>query len=979
MWRIFVALVVVCACNDPVAPLATAQPGVVFTYPADTQVDVPTGAHILVTFSEPVDASALAACGGSTTAPTGGFCLVGPDGVVAATPVVVGTDAKTVELDATLVEGASYTAFVAAAVDPVATNLPTSGTPLFHFTTRSSQPKSAVPTLVAVNGGDPAHPESFRPMLESTTIELLFSEPLDTRSVVQATGAIELNDSSNVAVPATLFTDGIHVALDPKTDLTPGAVYTIKIGTKVVDRGGQPVTPVTVALTPRDTHGGNPVIAQTLKTRQTGDPGSTTSRTGLPANVITIDKPLIGKQSTAVLASELATELGDPLALGGPISFTIRRGARLRNSALDVKLGGTIPINLSTGDIMIELLTDGGGRLYRNPHQDPTQRPENERSPLYVDLSMDVAIFTVDPKGNAVLSQTILGLTGVGVVSATDGVLDIETVAALDLGLLGVTKAPTNLVLELITEPASSSGASSLSTDTTPPTLVATYPGQNDHDVAVDSGVDLLFSEPIDIDRARAGGITLQTGAGTTVPSVIESRGSAVVVRPIARLARGAPFKVIYGDVADVAGNPLTPPNALTFSTAAIASTDNAVAVTGSHPGVGCALTGGTATSPGRCVGGAGTDDLYHPFTIASDEPAEVAFDQPVVPTSLTLGATCGTGSVRFEETSSTGTCTAPVKGSLIVHERSFQFIPDVPWVAGKSYAMTLVSGNNSNCDANEICGVKNAANFDVVSGMDGAGAAGGPNLVMPFTGVAPSGATYMLATAAPFTDLNGSGKVDGSEETRDDNRSVMHVAGTGGVVGSASFTTPSCEGGTAGDGCLYIAGAMPVEMEPIQMGCTLPDGTSAATCMPVTIAPGVMYGTSVTMSATAGITISSDTNVSILRVREPATGPVTGYIYDDNGTPSMEVQLDLYMDAPDLSITLSSHDLHSKKFSLMLKGPVTFLPDGRIAIAVKNVADVPITINVSVIGLAGNVNLILPAGQMKLQLLSAPLRGALP
>jgi hypothetical protein len=114
--------------------------------------------------------------------------------------------------------------------------------------------------------------------------------------------------------------------------------------------------------------------------------------------------------------------------------------------------------------------------------------------------------------------------------------------------------------------------------------------------------------------------------------------------------------------------------------------------------------------------------------------------------------------------------------------------------------------------------------------------------------------------------------------------------------------------------------------------------------------------------------------------VREPATGPVTGYIYDDGGMPSMEVKLDLYMDAPDLSITAASHDLHSKPFSLMLKGPVTFLPDGRISIAVKNVADVPITINVSITILGdGDVKLILPAGQMKLQLLSAPLRGALP
>ncbi len=620
-WSLVVVGLACAACSDAVPPLVTAQPGVVFTYPADAQVDVPTGAHIVVAFSDPVEPGALGACSGTATAITGGVCLVGPNGVVAATPEVVGGDGKTVQLAVPLDEGASYAVYVSPAVAPIATNLPASG-PLFHFTTRSSQPKSAVPTLVAVNGGDPMQPDSFRPMLETSTIELLFSEPLDSRSVVIGAGAIELVDGANAAVPVTLFTDGIHVALDPKQDLTPNTTYTLRLGTKLLDRSGQALTPVTVTLEPQDSRGGKPPIVQMLKTRQMGDPGATSSRTGLPANAIAIEKPLVGKQSSDVLASELPLEMGDALALGGPIGFSIRRGARLRNSGLDVQLGGVIPVGLQTGDIQIELLTDAGGRMYRNPYQPAEQRPENERSPLYVDLTMDLAIYAVDPKGNAVLSQTILGLQAVGVTTATDGVLDIETVGALDLGLLGVTQAPTNLVLELITEP----GTSALSADTTPPTLVATYPGQNDHDVAVDSGIDLLFSEPIDLDRARAGGIALQTGAGAAVPFVLESHGASLVVRPTTRLGRGSTYKVVMTDIADVAGNPAAALNPLNFSTATIANTASPLAVTGSHPGVGCALTGGTATSPGRCANGQGGDDLYHPFTLAADQPAEVSF-----------------------------------------------------------------------------------------------------------------------------------------------------------------------------------------------------------------------------------------------------------------------------------------------------------------------------------------------------------------
>ena len=76
--RSWVFIAVVAACSDPVAPLQTAQPGVVFAYPADGQLDVPTGARVIASFSDPVDEGALGPC----TATSGAFCLVGPDGPV---------------------------------------------------------------------------------------------------------------------------------------------------------------------------------------------------------------------------------------------------------------------------------------------------------------------------------------------------------------------------------------------------------------------------------------------------------------------------------------------------------------------------------------------------------------------------------------------------------------------------------------------------------------------------------------------------------------------------------------------------------------------------------------------------------------------------------------------------------------------------------------------------------------------------------
>jgi hypothetical protein len=140
------------------------------------------------------------------------------------------------------------------------------------------------------------------------------------------------------------------------------------------------------------------------------------------------------------------------------------------------------------------------------------------------------------------------------------------------------------------------------------------------------------------------------------------------------------------------------------------------------------------------------------------------------------------------------------------------------------------------------------------------------------------------------------------------------------------------------------------------------------------------MLGTSVSMTASVGISINTDTGGSVMRVREPAGGgSVVGYIYEEAGAPTMIVALDLYMDAPDMSIPLSSHDLHSKQMTAVLKGPVTFLADGRIQIAVKNTADVAVTVNINApLGLGGSVKMIVPAGEMKLQLVSPSARGVI-
>jgi hypothetical protein len=261
---------------------------------------------------------------------------------------------------------------------------------------------------------------------------------------------------------------------------------------------------------------------------------------------------------------------------------------------------------------------------------------------------------------------------------------------------------------------------------------------------------------------------------------------------------------------------------------------------------------------------------------------------------------------------------------------------------------VVLVSGPDAICGSGEICGANGkAGSFDPLAGET---ASGGPDLTIDFTGAAAAEGTRLFAELDPAL-----------------NRAALRITGTSGIITSASF---------AGTDTMYILGSMPAELLAPRSDCALPDGTTAASCVPVGISPQQMYSTSVTMTAGAlGIPINAATGTSVMRVREPDGGALEGFIVDRDGTPTMIVALELYMDAPDMALPIGTHDMHSKPLSILLTGPVRFRPDGRIAIDLANTADVPIEIAINALGLPGGVSLIVPAGEMQLELLSRPRR----
>src|SRR5205085_8048082 len=117
------------------------------------------------------------------------------------------------------------------------------------------------------------------------------------------------------------------------------------------------------------------------------------------------------------------------------------------------------------------------------------------------------------------------GVQLAGLAVADEGALTIETLGAIDIDLLGVGSAATNIVLDLISDPSATPAADAIA-----PTLLDAPPDGAARAWPSDEGIELLFDEPIDIAHARDGGIRLRDAGGALVPIEIESDGALVVV-----------------------------------------------------------------------------------------------------------------------------------------------------------------------------------------------------------------------------------------------------------------------------------------------------------------------------------------------------------------------------------------------------------------------------------------------------------------
>ena len=1018
---------ILAGCKSPISstPSGTtggdrSVPGAVFTYPFDGEQDVPTGTVLIAKFSGPVDQSTIDASDCTRSAfqvidQATGKCLNGK--------LTVAGDGSILRFSSSAIQpNRTYQMVADSRLMPVQNSL-SSGSPIATFVTRHRGLYQGEKVSVAQ-----VLPAADR-FMDFSTLHVRFSQPVKP-STVQAGNSFRFTDAKGNEVDGRLIVKGRYLTFDPSQDLTPGEQYTLTLGSGIQTVNGDALTPYSETLTPQNTA---PRTTQTLAITPSpanDSPGTTlpdSSLTGTEINSLALSSPLIGNV-TSLADGALQTVMANPGNFQGLIPVSIPRGQLLKATGLDIKLGGQVPANLSSGDIHIKFLSDANGYLIRRPFEKDNGVPFNVR------MTFDVAVTTGDPKANAILNQTVLQVQAAGTAVPNGKKLDIEAVGAMQLNLLNAGYATANFDFNL-----SIPSDQVIQPDQTPPKIVATYPdpnASNDPDAgsAFQAGdsLQVIFSEPVtpaSVGQAvsladNTSGATFSAGAGTLQ---VAMDGATAVLTPGSTASNGVftPAPLTAGDsytlqvssgVQDNAGNPSASGTSVSFTVPAVPTNtghDKPPLISGVYPGTPCALTGGDwntsggGDNAGRCAGGKASDDIFQVFTLPANRYLDIYFTKPMDPSSLTL-ATQDTGcpapqdgspngSVVVERVDSSGNCQGIVPGTLEKSPRNVRFVPNDPWQAGQRYAFELRTGpeGSATCASNEVCGFQGMPlNPDPLNGA----ASGGSNtpFVIPFDAVAAvHDSSYVPVTLRPFTDQNGNGYVDAGEtrytETNSSGQQITENSANAEIASCADVSTllgvGICPINLSGDPHIYLNRPLPVILGTA-------DGNGR---IPVTIMPGVLYGTNLTMTASA-FNLPATTGMTIMRIRqvripinpdgstgsaEPGKDPL-GYITykTDPATgdkvPWMNVYMDIYMDSPDESVPLGgSTDLHSKKVGpIDLAGPVQFGDDGRLVITLSNQQPIDIPVTASASGGSSTVTIVIAAGQMQLHYLGAPLRG---
>lgn len=366
------------------------------------------------------------------------------------------------------------------------------------------------------------------PVMDFSSFRVQFNQPLDRGTASYGDGETVNLQGPNGTVDAHMLVDGPYLTVDPADDLEPGTEYTLELGSGLESTYGDAFGGDQIAMTPQDSGNTSTMIQEVAES----DGGAVTSKlTGKPVNMVPMESTLMGDDNQTQQSGTIGAELAHIPSYPDSTPLRIKRGSMLSGSSIEVFIGGEVPAGFESGDVNIHFVSDATGYLLENPYTNDPEAPRQLR------LFMDVAISTENPEANGAVTQDLLHLELVGTAKVEDGRLVADAVSVAQPRILGSEDARSVISFHM---------KSFLDQDAAPRTLADSTPPQlqswNLDDNSDQGGEDkkrlfepgnpiiLNFSEPLDPSSVR-GKVSL-TRDGNPMNIDYHVDGSALVVAP---------------------------------------------------------------------------------------------------------------------------------------------------------------------------------------------------------------------------------------------------------------------------------------------------------------------------------------------------------------------------------------------------------------------------------------------------------------
>lgn len=663
----------------------------------------------------------------------------------------------------------------------------------------------------------------FRAM-NFSTFRLILTQPVHPEwDSEERGGSIKLLDQDGQTVPATVLVKGNRITVDPcvtpektlcgsKDDiLNSGETYTLKLEnlTSLTSPDVEYKGLEELEYTPRDT-GPTIVLKQSatdsgLANGMSEEAATKSILNGQPINGVTLNSVLQGEAGPSQQTGDMFAELAYAPAFEDNEALPLRipKGSVLSSTSLDVLVGGKVPVLdaatgelQTTGDIKVTMLSDASGYMSPNPYTDDTSAPRQ------ITLFMDVSMNAEEGQPNAALSQDLMGVELRGIALVRDGVLTIDAIGMVEPALLGQEYTDSTIAfhLEAATDIDSALDADDLrEIDRTGPSLVSWMPGDEDAIPNTRQSmhrpgdpVILFFDKPLDPDSV-ADGVSLSGPGGTsdgetTVGNGLNAEvdGTTLTLNPDGGLIPGGDYIVSVPGLRGINGKPVDILTVRFKMDGEDAPADAPPLALTTYPGFPCEtihddvdLEAGTH---GQCWDAAPDGEAGDVLPISempADRPITVVFSQPMSLDSIRLGDTF---TVEKVEASPKNPAKEEdkdkfVAGRLEKNNQRIRFYPDEPWEPGKFYRYTMkvdrdsaAVQEDSSCtpqkESRSICGLNNfPLKTDLLEGLEkGDGKDGKNSMIIYFEGVEAQDSVFTALRNLPVRDTNANLKIDNFE-----------------------------------------------------------------------------------------------------------------------------------------------------------------------------------------------------------------------